>query len=504
MFMNTTLAGVTYTDYFLNSVGASAFQLEHDWFTQQNLVIRTASGGAGTLLTSPADYSLVRENSGLSTLVSIEVGSTRNVYHQIQVTNAAYQSCDLYFSGKFIADNIEATDVQYNDIKTATSGDYVVRDDDGYGWIRVSPLSTTNLIDLGTCESATPPAMTGETSNTLVSCTFARSSAVSRNGTYSYKFTKTGDWPLAGLSDNTNTNDLHGLVPGRTYTFNAWVYIPAGDILGTEIYIFIQDYVGAAWVQASAQATNTYDEWQLLTVTKTIDPAAPGAYILFYCANTAGNGEFFYADDISLYDHYSTITLPAAANNTNRQLLISKEDSAAGLVVVDGENAELINLWQTNTLSNQYDNILIRSNGTIWEILNGRAYPITNEPSLGMPHPFPLNGLNLRQIFTGVPATTASTTEIDVSSYVPLGATAIYIEGAIKVGSNTASSLRASKTNVANYDNGIWSVQGYGGDAFMYFPFSGLIRLDANRKFWIYQPAAVITDCEIYGIAYYL
>lgn len=128
--------------------------------------------------------------------------------------------------------------------------------------------------------------------------------------------------------------------------------------------------------------------------------------------------------------------------------------------------------------------------------------PVAGEPSLGTPHPAPLDGNNLRQIYTGTPAVTASTTEVDVSAYVLAGTTEIYVEGSIKVGSNTVSQLCASKTSAANYNNGIWTVQGYGGAAFMYFPFSGWIRLDADRKFWIYITNNAILAVDMYLLRY--
>ena len=107
---NLTLTGTVFTDYLLNSVGAAAFQLEHDWFIKQDLVIRSAAGGGGVLLIEGVDYNLVGEATDLSTRVSVAVGAGRNVYHQIQVINAAYQACALYFSGKSVGDSVAASD----------------------------------------------------------------------------------------------------------------------------------------------------------------------------------------------------------------------------------------------------------------------------------------------------------------------------------------------------------------------------------------------------------
>lgn len=110
--MNLDLAGVVYSDEVHSDVGASAFVLDHDFFTQVDLVIRTAAAGGGTLLVEDTDYQLSEEStddagkgtSGLST----RVGSS--VYHKIQVINATYQTGALYFSGKYVADSADAGD----------------------------------------------------------------------------------------------------------------------------------------------------------------------------------------------------------------------------------------------------------------------------------------------------------------------------------------------------------------------------------------------------------
>lgn len=109
--MNLTLTGETFTDTLKADVGASAFQLDHDWFTRQDLVIRTAAGGGGTLLVEGTDYTLSEESTELSTRVSEAVGAGRNVFHLIAVINVTYQTGNLYFSGKYIADSVAAEDV---------------------------------------------------------------------------------------------------------------------------------------------------------------------------------------------------------------------------------------------------------------------------------------------------------------------------------------------------------------------------------------------------------
>jgi hypothetical protein len=105
--MTITLTGTTFTDTLLADVGSSVFTLDHDWFTKQDLVIRTAAAGGGTLLVEGTDFTLGTEDTDLSARVTAAVGSGRNVFHTIAIINAAYETGDLYFSGKYIADSLD-------------------------------------------------------------------------------------------------------------------------------------------------------------------------------------------------------------------------------------------------------------------------------------------------------------------------------------------------------------------------------------------------------------
>jgi hypothetical protein len=161
-----------------------------------------------------------------------------------------------------------------------------------------------NLIDYGNCESATPPAMFGEVSVTLSNCTFARSNAEAHSGTYSYKVTKTnaaGTYAAVYLSDNILTNDLHGIVVGKTHTVSMRVRIPPGGMTGTELKVGGINYVSAAWAEiGSDTAANTYDEWQELVTQGTVNAGATGFTVQLFMAATMAINEYFYIDDIRL------------------------------------------------------------------------------------------------------------------------------------------------------------------------------------------------------------
>ncbi len=64
-----------------------------------------------------------------------------------------------------------------------------------------------------------------------------------------------------------------------------------------------------------------------------------------------------------------TITLPAAATCDGRVYNIKKVDATAFNVIVDANGAELIDGVATQTITAQWDNLMIQSNGTSWFIL---------------------------------------------------------------------------------------------------------------------------------------
>ena len=63
-----------------------------------------------------------------------------------------------------------------------------------------------------------------------------------------------------------------------------------------------------------------------------------------------------------------TVTLPTAADNTGRKLVVKKVDSGAGTCIVDGEGAETIDGGTTFTLYLQYASITLTCDGTGWHV----------------------------------------------------------------------------------------------------------------------------------------
>lgn len=63
-----------------------------------------------------------------------------------------------------------------------------------------------------------------------------------------------------------------------------------------------------------------------------------------------------------------TITLPAAADNTNRVYIIKKIDSSVNAVTVDGNASETIDGGTTAVITTQYESIIIFCDGSNWHI----------------------------------------------------------------------------------------------------------------------------------------
>jgi hypothetical protein len=120
-------------------------------------------------------------------------------------------------------------------------------------------------------------------------------------GTYSYRYTKTiaaGSASAVYLTDTILTTDMHGLEDGQTYTFRAYIYIPTeSGILGTEIVLRIEDYI-ASWESSTQTATNTYDSWQLVEVTRTIRSGATGIRFNFNTFPASAIDEYFFVDTV--------------------------------------------------------------------------------------------------------------------------------------------------------------------------------------------------------------
>ena len=183
-----------------------------------------------------------------------------------------------------------------------TAGDEVTVD--CHGFTGTPSQNMDNLIDRGDCESVTGPAIFNETVNSLVNSTFARSAAQKRNGSYSYLYTKTiaaGTTSTARFVSSLDTANMHGMIANHTYTISVWVYIPS--VSGaTDLILKIMDYSGGSWNTSQAAAAALLDQWQLITITRTLSAGATGALMSMEALGTNAINTIFYIDDIIAID----------------------------------------------------------------------------------------------------------------------------------------------------------------------------------------------------------
>lgn len=204
--INLNLSGTSFTDELHVDVGAATFTLNHDWFmndTGEELIIRTSSGGGGTLLVEDTDYTISNQDTYLSTEAAV------NVYSTVQITNAAYQTGNLYFSGKYVADSVNAEDNVETIVDVSTTGTI------GYDYLPVELCTGgTNgvrrtLPDASTCESMKLTFMKDDTG--IGAVTLVPYTAQTING-MSYVFLTEQYQKVTIISDGANWRILSGIL----------------------------------------------------------------------------------------------------------------------------------------------------------------------------------------------------------------------------------------------------------------------------------------------------
>ena len=122
-------------------------------------------------------------------------------------------------------------------------------------------------------------------------------------GSYCFKLTKTtAARAIAYFVDNTNSTDMHGLIPGITYNASAHIYVPStGGPTSTEVVLDVDDYYSAAWHEKQDSAS-TQDTWELLEKEWTMSVLATGFKGSIEISSNASTGEFIYVDNIRLYE----------------------------------------------------------------------------------------------------------------------------------------------------------------------------------------------------------
>lgn len=209
---------------------------------------------------------------------------------------------------------------------------------------------------------------------------------------------------ISGLSDGTKDLTINNLSMNGALTVNGAVTL--GNASGDAITI-----TGSIASSISVSANDTYDfgsstlamrsfylgsgtrSIRLIagavtgTYTLTLPPAAPAVTGKTFISDTNGTLEFRYADKFtaSKTTTYTatgdetiipcnasggafTVTLPAAASYTGKELKIVKTDSSVNAVTIDGNSSETISGSADKKLHFQYESITVACDGTGWHV----------------------------------------------------------------------------------------------------------------------------------------
>jgi len=111
--IDITLDGtLAFSDEVLRFPGSGAVTLQHDYFEANGFVIRDAAAGGGTLLVRDTDYTLGSEHVSLGArCTAVQSPTVVQVFNTVTITNATYQTVDLFITGNYVADAIEGQDV---------------------------------------------------------------------------------------------------------------------------------------------------------------------------------------------------------------------------------------------------------------------------------------------------------------------------------------------------------------------------------------------------------
>ncbi len=156
----------------------------------------------------------------------------------------------------------------------------------------------------GDCEGDEPPVVAGHTSSHTNVSEYERSDEQAHSGNHSWKITV-----AQGASDSASVfigfNVAYAdLLPMTQITFSAWVYVPASDLLLSDVELELMcgevDSEGATtWENTRSENPTAYDSWEYLEATTTI-PAACQNIRLALRVRDRSLYHPLYWDDISL------------------------------------------------------------------------------------------------------------------------------------------------------------------------------------------------------------
>lgn len=89
-----------------------------------------------------------------------------------------------------------------------------------------------------------------------------------------------------------------------------------------------------------------------------------------------------------------TVTLPLAANNGGRYIVVKKVDTGSGKVIIDGNGSETINQKTTVALYVQDDQVILWCNGVSWDRIDSGNHRIIRQDASGFSFTFSSSDVN--------------------------------------------------------------------------------------------------------------
>ena len=155
----------------------------------------------------------------------------------------------------------------------------------------------------GDCEGDEPPVVAGHTSSHTNVSEYERSDEQAHSGNHSWKITV-----AQGASDSASVfigfNVAYAdLLPMTQITFSAWVYVPASDLLLSDVELELMcgevDSEGATtWENTRSETPTAYDSWEYLEATTTISAACQNIRLALRVTDRSAP-HVLYWDDIS-------------------------------------------------------------------------------------------------------------------------------------------------------------------------------------------------------------
>ena len=155
----------------------------------------------------------------------------------------------------------------------------------------------------GDCEGDEPPVVAGHTSSHTNVSEYERSDGQAHSGNHSWKITV-----AQGASDSASVfigfNVAYAdLLPMTQTTFSAWVYVPASDLLLSDVELELMcgevDSEGTVtWESTRSENPTAYDSWEYLEATTTVSAACQNIRLALRVTDRSAP-HVLYWDDIS-------------------------------------------------------------------------------------------------------------------------------------------------------------------------------------------------------------